>query len=153
MIKIITAMIETKFDYFQLQVESMIWYAIKFCQTSLCETPKRLNTVICHSPLMDSCHHGESWSAYQSRCQSVHRNCAIHQNGLLHQAHTIPNNGLQCSLRAIWNNLLLYTFPWCFRTPKSNGFTASVAVHRPLQNLADVIQIRNKGWCIAIFLR
>jgi len=45
MIEIITAMIKTKFGFFQVQIESMIRHAIEFCQTPLCKTPERLDTI------------------------------------------------------------------------------------------------------------
>ena len=45
MIKIITAMIKTKFGFFQVKIKSTLRHAIEFCQTSFCETPERFDTV------------------------------------------------------------------------------------------------------------
>jgi len=54
MIEIITAMIKTKFGFFQVQVESMFGHTIELSQASFSETPERLDTIICRSPLANS---------------------------------------------------------------------------------------------------
>ena len=45
MIEIITAMIKTKFGFFQVQIEGMFGYTIELSQTSFSETPERLDTI------------------------------------------------------------------------------------------------------------
>jgi hypothetical protein len=55
MIEIITAMIKTKFGFFQVQIESMFGHTIELSQTSFSETPKRLDTInMRRSPLANS---------------------------------------------------------------------------------------------------
>jgi hypothetical protein len=44
MIEIITALIKTKFGFFQVQIESMFGHTIELSQTSFSETPERLDT-------------------------------------------------------------------------------------------------------------
>ena len=54
MVKIITAMIKTKFGFFQMQIEGMLRNTIELCQMVLSKLQKDSIPLICRSPLANS---------------------------------------------------------------------------------------------------
>ena len=133
MIEIITAMIKTKFGFFQVQVESMFGHTIELSQTSFSETPERLDTInmpLATGKLIVTMVNPEVLIKADID-QSVITTPSIGMDyGIRRYMPT--DNGLQCCFRTIWNNLrinlslaLKHTKDNCFAISATTSFTSN----------------------------
>lgn len=120
MIEIITAMIKTKFGFFQVQIESMFGHTIELSQTSFSETPERLDTInmpLTTGKLIVTMVNPEVLIKADID-QSVIAAPSIGMDyGIGRYMPT--NNGLQCCFRTSWNNLCINFALARLSTPKT----------------------------------